>query len=109
MLSLVSIVKLFNAFFNAPYLLLILAPLSWGGNAVAGRLAADNWLPFTFTSIRWLLVIAILLPFVYKAVWEERKVLLANAFILFALGGLLLGCFNTVSYTHLTLPTIYSV
>lgn len=93
--------RFFNAFFNSPYLLLVLAPLAWGGNAVAGRLAADNWLPFTFTSIRWLLVMLILLPFVYKAVWEERKMLLANAHVLFALGGLGLGCFNMGMYLAL--------
>lgn len=87
--------------FDSPYVLLVLAPLAWGGNAVAGRLAADNWLPFTFTSIRWLAVVLVLLPFVYKHIWRERRQLIQSAPILFALGGLGLGCFNMGMYVAL--------
>ncbi len=101
--------NLLNTFFNSPYLLLTLAPLSWGGNAVAGRLAADNWLPFTFTSIRWAFVVLLLVPFVYKQVWQERRVLLSSALVLFALGGLGLGMFNMGMYLALNYTSALNV
>ncbi len=100
---------LIKTLFNSPYLLLTIAPLSWGGNAVAGRMAADNWFPFTFTSIRWALVVLVLLPFVYKQVWQERKVLISSAPVLFALGGLGLGMFNMGMYLALNYTSAINV
>lgn len=95
--------------FNNAYLLLILAPLAWGGNAVAGKIAAGNWLPFTITSLRWLLVCLLLLPFVYSHLKNERALLVANAPKLFALGGLGLGGFNLLMYLALNYTTAVNV
>ena len=54
--------------FDNAYLLLILATLAWGGNAVAGKMAAGDWLPFTITSARWIIVVFLLLPFVLSLI-----------------------------------------
>ncbi|MGJ3262393.1 MAG: DMT family transporter [Salinarimonas sp.] len=44
------------------YLFLTITALSWGGNAVAGRLAVGEISPMAFTALRWLMVVAILAP-----------------------------------------------
>lgn len=49
-----------------PYLLLIIAPLLWGGNFLTGRLMHGEIPPFTFSFYRWILVTLFLLPFVWK-------------------------------------------
>ena len=95
--------------FDNAYVLLILATLAWGGNAVAGKMAVGEWLPFTITSARWLIVVLILLPFVYSHVLSERKTLLANAPGLFALCGLGLGGFNLLMYLSLNYTTAINV
>lgn len=42
-----------------PYMLLTLAPLFWGGNAVVGKLAANEFTAIGFTFFRWLLTVLI--------------------------------------------------
>lgn len=44
------------------YLFLTITALSWGGNAVAGRLAVGEISPMALTSLRWLIVIALMVP-----------------------------------------------
>jgi len=95
--------------FDNAYLLLILAPLAWGGNAVAGKLAAGSWLPFSITSLRWLIVTLLLLPFVYPYLKADRVKLVANAPLLFALGGLGMGAFNLGMYLALNYTTAVNV
>ena len=106
--------KLAQAFgnpFGNPYLLLTLTTMMWGGNSVAGKLATFDWQPFTITSIRWLLTALVLLPFAWQHLKDDWHVLKSNWQIIAALGAFGMALFNlcTVSYTHLTLPTIYSV
>ena len=48
-------------FYDHPYLLLVLATLGFGGNAVASRMAVGQISPMMLTSTRWGLVLAILL------------------------------------------------
>lgn len=50
------------------YLLLGFTALSWGGNAVAGRLAVGEISPMALVTLRWLLVIALLAPFCWREV-----------------------------------------
>ena len=47
--------------YDHPYLLLILATLGFGGNAVASRMAVGQMSPMLLTSARWGLVVALLL------------------------------------------------
>lgn len=95
--------------FDNAYLLLILATLAWGGNAVAGKMAAGDWLPFTITSTRWLIVVVVLFPFVHSHLRSERKIILANAAKLFALGGLGMGGFNLLMYLSLNYTSAINV
>lgn len=51
---------------NQPFLLLCIAALTWGGNAVVGRLAAGHIPPVTLAFLRWSLAFLIILPFAWK-------------------------------------------
>lgn len=95
--------------FSNAYFLLLLATLSWGGNAVAGRVASNDWLPFTITTLRWAIVAVIIIPFVHRQVRQEWPVIRSNWFLLFALGGLGVGTFNLLMYLALNYTTAINV
>jgi len=88
-----------RAFAN-PYLSLTIAPLLWGGNAVAGKLATHDWLPHTLVAARWfaatLLLLLLSLPYL-RGEWGTIK---ANWKLLFALGAGMC-TFNIFMYTAL--------
>ncbi|GGK34869.1 DMT family transporter [Salinarimonas ramus] len=48
------------------YLFLTITALSWGGNAVAGRLAVGEVSPMALTALRWLCVVTILVPLAWR-------------------------------------------
>jgi drug/metabolite transporter (DMT)-like permease len=54
--------RLTQALYRWPGLLLTLAAVFWAGNTVAARLAIDQISPFMLTSLRWVLVAAVLWP-----------------------------------------------
>ncbi len=91
--------------FSNAYLLLITAATLWGGNAVAGRLAADEWQSFTFTFIRWLVTILCLLPFTYRHLIHDWPVLRTRVLVLFCMGAFGMGLFNVTMYTALRYTT----
>jgi drug/metabolite transporter (DMT)-like permease len=68
--------RLTTALYASPALLLTLATLFWGGNAVAGRAAVGEITPLTMVAVRWVLVIAVLWP-IYGATvrkhWPEIR------------------------------------
>jgi len=83
------------------YLLLIIAPFLWGGNAVAGRLATEDWQPFTLTSVRWLCAIAILTPFAARSLKQDWPMIRSNVVLLFCLGAFGMAAFNLAMYLAL--------
>ena len=89
--------------------MLVVPPMLWAGNAVVGRLVHDLIPPLTLNFIRWVLAFLILLPLARHVL--HRGSPLWPHWRRYALLGLLgVGLYNApVSYTHLTLPTIYSV
>ncbi len=91
------------------YLLLIIAPLLWGGNAVAGRLATSDWQPFTLTSVRWLCAAILLLPFAIGPLKRDWPVLKSKLWLLFLLGGFGMAMFNLFMYWALTYTTAINV
>lgn len=95
--------------FSNAYLLLTTATLLWGGNAVVGRLAADEWESFTLTFLRWFLVLVFLLPFALKHLKNDRPVLRSSFFILFGMGAFGMGLFNLTMYTALHYTTAVNV
>ncbi len=95
--------------FNNAYIVLIIAPLFWGGNAVAGKLATLDWQPFTITCIRWLLTTIVLLPFAYQHLRNDSVVLKKSWLTLFLLGALGMALFNLLMYLSLNYTTAVNV
>ncbi len=90
------------------YALLLLATLGWGGNAVAGKLAANSWEPFTLTCVRWFLVVLVLLPFAWKALVKDKAVILAH-WHYFAVAGASMSLFNLLMFLALNYTTAINV
>ena len=90
---------------DQPYLLLVLAPLFWGGNVVAAKLVVGEINPFLLLACRCVLATLFILPFSWrylKADWPEVKrtwpVIMAFGIIGYAL-------FNAFLYIGLTMTT----
>lgn len=90
---------------DQPYLLLVLAPLFWGGNVVAAKLVVGEINPFLLLACRCVLATAFIFPFSYGHLrhdWAEVKrswpVLMAFGIIGYAL-------FNAFLYIGLTMTT----
>ncbi|MDG4553180.1 MAG: DMT family transporter [Candidatus Competibacter sp.] len=89
----------------SPYLLLVLTTLFWSGNFVLGRAVHTVFSPFTLSFWRWAVALAILLPFVWTALWEQRSLLRRHGPILLLLGVLGVVNFNTFVYIGLQSTT----
>jgi len=86
-----------SAFGNA-YFVLILCTFLWGGNAVAGKLASQDWQPFTITSLRWLLASILVLPFAWKQLKEDWALIRTHWLVLVALGALGMSMFQMLMF-----------
>lgn len=104
-----SLKNLLQSLFGNAYVLLVIAPLFWGGNAVAGRFAVGEWQPFTLTSVRWLLVFFLLLPFAYCALKKDWPVIKEHALFLFLLGSMGMAGFSLLMYWALNHTTAINV
>src|SRR6218665_1809244 len=69
-----------------PYVLVLLTYFMWALNIIAGRLAAGHVPPLALTMGRWVLAVAILLPFAWPYLKRDWPVIRANLPIVFALG-----------------------
>lgn len=90
---------------DQPYLLLVLAPLFWGGNFVAAKLVVGEINPFLLLACRCVLATAFIFPFSYKhlkADWVEVK---RNWPVLMAFGIVGYALFNVLVYIGLTMTT----
>ncbi|MCF6326385.1 MAG: DMT family transporter [Devosiaceae bacterium] len=68
--------SLFSFLMSKPYLLLVLAPIFWGGNISAGKLAVGNIDPYLLTIGRWSGALLILLPLALPHIiadWKQIK------------------------------------
>lgn len=54
---------LFSAVLDRPYVMVTFAPLFWGGNMVAGKLAVGQIDPYTLIVLRWAGALLAILPF----------------------------------------------
>lgn len=84
--------------YGRPYLLLILTTLSWGGNAVASRLAVDQISPMMLTAGRWTLVLGLLAVAARPAVTRNLDVLRAQWKGVALMGALGFTVFNALFY-----------
>lgn len=83
------------------YLLLTITTLCWGGNAIAGKLAAGHISPALLTSGRWIIALAILLPFAIPHLRRDWPVVRAHMLFLLAMGGVGFALFNNFYYLAL--------
>ncbi len=81
-----------------PYLLLILAPVFWGGNITAGKMAVDQVDPNVFVIARWTGAILILLPIAWPHVRRDWPRLRPALPLLFMFGALGFAGFNLLMY-----------
>ncbi len=81
-----------------PYLLLIVVALSFGGNWVVGRALNNSVPPFAIAFWRWVLALAILLPFCWKPMVRDAAILRSSWKILLGLGATGAGGFSVLSY-----------
>lgn len=86
-------------------MLLTLTTLFWAGNWVIGRGMQGSMSPIAMAFWRWLAALALLLPFVGRAILAERRTLLRAWKPMLALGVLGVGAFNTLTYTGLHYTT----
>lgn len=81
--------SLAERFYAMPVLLLVLCMLFWAGNAVASRIAVGEISPMMLTQLRWVLVIAVMLPLYFGALregWGEIRPRLPMLIITAGLG-----------------------
>lgn len=83
---------------DKPYLLLVLTPLFWGGNMVAGKLAVGQIDPYVLIVLRWLGALLIVLPFCREPLRRDWPVIRRHWPILFLYGALGYATFNVLMY-----------
>lgn len=84
-----------------PYLILILPPLFWAGNFIAGRAIADQAAPLTLSFWRWVLALIIIAPFIIKPIKQQWPIIRSNFPMLVLLALLSVTAFNTLAYIGL--------
>ena len=78
------------------WLLLALTTLFWAGNAVIARALQGAFPPVTLSFLRWVIALALVLPFAAGALWRARETLRGHWRPLVALG-----VFGAAGYTTL--------
>lgn len=92
-------------FHPSPYLLLTLTVLFWAGNFVLGRGLHEAVPPIALSFWRWVVALAILLPFTAGALWTKRRAVV-RAWKMLALFGVLgVAGFSTLVYVGLQTTT----
>jgi len=94
-----------TAWHPSPYLLLVLTTLFWSGNFVLGRAVHAVFTPFTLSFWRWVVALAILLPFVWASLREQGSLVRRHGPILLLLSILGVVNFNTFVYIGLQSTT----
>jgi len=77
---------------------LVLTPLFWAGNAVVARGVVDEIPPMAMSFWRWIIALAILLPFGFPGVWRHRRVIREHWLSILALATFSVGAFNSLLY-----------
>jgi drug/metabolite transporter (DMT)-like permease len=90
-------------------LLLTLPPLFWAGNAVFARLLVGEVPPLALSLLRWVIALAILLPFAWRALLEHADALRAEWKAIALLGVLGIGGYNTFQYLALQTSTALNI
>ncbi|MDP2121065.1 MAG: DMT family transporter [Hoeflea sp.] len=91
------------------YLFLTITALSWGANAVAGKMAVGHISPMLLTSVRWGLALLILLTFTLPQLRRDRETIRANLPLLICYGMFGFAFFNILLYSALEYTTAINV
>lgn len=96
--------------YGAAVVLVILSTLFWGGNFVLGRAVSGDIPPISLAWWRWVLALAVILPFALPALWHLRSVIRKHWRYLVVVSLLGVTIFNTFVYLGLeTLPASNAV
>lgn len=86
---------------NQPYLLLSITAACWAGNAVVGKIAAGHIPPVTLSFLRWFFAFLIVLPFSWRHVLQDWKLIREKLGIMLVLSLTGVAAFNTMQYWSL--------
>jgi len=89
--------------------LLTLPPLFWAGNAVFARMLVGVFPPLALSLARWIVALAILLPFAWRGLRDHRDALRAEWKAIALLGLLGIGGYNTFQYLAVQTSTALNV
>jgi len=78
---------LFNRFWNTAPLLLVLAPLMWGGHTVAARLSVGEISPMMMMALRWFSCLLILLVLYRRQLGAQMPIVRQRLVWIWAMGG----------------------
>ena len=88
-----------------PYLLLLVAAASFGGNWVAARVVNSEVAPFALSFWRWAIAAAMLLPFALAQLREDAPLIRRHVFKLFVFGAVGAGGFTLLGYWGVSYTT----
>ncbi|WP_222110274.1 DMT family transporter [Mesorhizobium amorphae] len=84
--------------YSSPYLLLIIATLSWGGNAVASRMAVGQISPMILAGGRWTLVFSVMLVTCRRQIADSLVALKRQWRVVLTMGAAGFTAFSALSY-----------
>ena len=88
-----------------PYLLLLVAAASFGGNWVAARIVNLEVAPFALSFWRWAIAAALLFPFALPQLRKDAPLIRSHLFKLFAFGAVGAGGFTLLGYWGVSYTT----
>lgn len=91
------------------YLVLVIATLCWGGNAVAGKMAVAHVSPMVLTFLRWTLAVAAITAISVPQLIRDWPLVRNRLPYFFALGAVGYTCFNAALYTALKYTSAINV
>jgi drug/metabolite transporter (DMT)-like permease len=91
------------------YVGLVLTPLFWAGNAVVARGAVENIPPLSMSFWRWIIALAILLPFGLPGIWHHRQIIRQRFGSMLALATFSVAAFNSLLYFAATTTTATNI
>ena len=97
--------SIFKAALSNATLILSLTALFWAGNFVVGRGMHETIPPLAMATVRWSLAALIFTPFALKHLRHDWPTIKRSFPIIFVLGMLGVGCFNSLAYIGLNHTT----
>ena len=91
------------------YVGLVLTPLFWAGNAVVARGTVDAIPPLSMAFWRWVIALAILLPFGLPGIWRHRQIIRQRLGSMLALATFSVGAFNSLLYLAASTTTATNI